>query len=359
MTSSYSFNCVCYSLAAIFILLGILSLLQFLRLHFRDEGSVLRFVNPYLHSLSTLSLYCITVCYNSVHCFWPATVQQQVHLIIFFLCSIRAAFFFVAIDAWNPDTGEVENNKEAFYSLDEFAVVLFFTLTSALALFWAELYYISIEKSDTFVNYVRPITYAINFAALLGAGMLSYYVSVSYTEDVDYVFFQYTILVATVYFISAIMFAYYASAAASELKQAPVQLSARQNRLGLLRLLGGICISALIIKACILIYYTGKSIETTSDGALSSVFFYYFFLELVPIFIVLIYYRVQPQDYDFDDGEDYENDVSESTPLDPSATRTPRTSSPIRHTFTKYVDYSAPKSMVDKVLALEFDTFIF
>lgn len=63
-------------------------------------------------------------------------------------------------------------------------------------------------------------------------------------------------------------------------------------------------ISALVIKAAILISVTGLALPTVTDGAISLVFFYYFFLELFPIFVVLIFYRVEPLHDSIEDDEE-------------------------------------------------------
>jgi Protein of unknown function (DUF1084) len=355
-TSDYAFDCILWSLSSLYVLLGTVSLVQFIRLHVRDDESTLRCDRPFctvlydtvLYALNTMSLMNNSSCSYSISTkyslFWPATVQQQVHMIIVLLCAVRTAFFFVAVAAWDPYTGEVDADKVAFYSLDEFATVFFFNLTSALALFWAELYYISTEDQATFTTYVRPVTYFINIAALVGAALCSYYVSTTYSDDINYIFYQYTILVATVYFLSAIMFGYYAYVAAAEIKQVPVQLSARRSRLSLLRWLGTICISALIIKASIVIYLTGQTIPTTSNAALACVFLYYFFLELFPLVTVLIFYRIETPEAE-EAGDD---DKAETTPLIDS--KASRTVSPIRM-LPKYSNNSAPTDVVEKIIA--------
>jgi len=292
MSTDYPpFDDLCYALASLFLLFAAGAVFQLGRIVERDEGA-----------------------YLSASCVWPVTVQQQVHLVVFLLCSVRAAFFFVAVEAWDPIDGLLVKDKVAFYSLDEFATVLFFTLTSVLALFWAELYYISTDMAVVFSNVVKPVTYVVNAAAFVGVAIITYLVSTYYEDDVDYIFLDYTILVATVYLMAALMFGYYAYAAAMELKEAPIQLSARRSRLWVLRFLAIICIMALVIKAAILIYITGMSIPTTSDEALSLVFLYYFFLELFPLAVVLIFYRIETPELgekgeggaDYDDPESHE-----------------------------------------------------
>jgi len=295
---SNAFDAVVYSLAAIYIAMGCVSLFQLFRLLLREKEDFSE----------------KTVVFNI---FWPATVQQQVHIVILVFAVIRIAFFFVAIDSWDPSSGEVIANKVAFYSLDSFATVVFFTLASVLALFWAELYYISKNEEEEFNFVIKPLTYTINVLAFVGAAVCSYIVSNDYEDDIDYIFLQYTILSATVYFIAAIMFGYYAHAAAAEIKQVPIHLSARKSRLRLLRILAFIIIIALIAKASILIAVTGENLPTVSDEALSLLFLYYFFLELFPTAVVLVFYRVESREEieDSDERSDRSSDVYEREPL--------------------------------------------
>ena len=270
MGSSSGFESLCYTLLSCYAAFGAASLFQLGRIVEREQGM-----------------------FDPMAWIWPMTVQQQIHLIVFLLACVRAAFFFIAISAWNSSTGLVESRKIEFYSLDEFATVLFFTLASVLALFWAELYYISTDVAATFVDVVRPLTYVINGAAYVAVAIITYLVSTSYGKDVDYIFMDYTILAATVYFIAAGMFAYYAWAVAAELKEVPIQLPARKNRLSVLRQLSLIVILALVVKAGVLITITGRSVRTESPTSLVAVFLYYAVLELFPLLIVLLFYRVE------------------------------------------------------------------
>lgn len=238
-------------------------------------------------------------------------------MLVFILCAIRAAFFFVSIRSWDSDTGVVVSNKVAFYSLDEFATVLFFTLTSILALFWAELYYISIDKIHIFTNIVRPLTYLLNLAAFITIAICLYLVTVSYEDDADYVYIQYSMLIAITYLLSAAIFGYYAHAAAHELKQVPMQLSARKSRLHTLKVLAVICISALVIRPVVVLALTNHSLRTDSSLTVGLFFLYYALLELLPTIATVVFYRVEIMDtssgpflYEYDQGDDWE-----TTPL--------------------------------------------
>jgi len=332
MTSYYPFDCVIWSLLALYGLISIISIVQYFRVITRDEDII------------------------TIRYIWPLTVQQQVHLVIFLLSILRIAFFSVSLYAWDPYEGEVISDKVAFYTLDEYATVLFFTLTSILALFWAELYYISKDSAYEFNNVIKPLTYVLNVLAFIGVAIVAYFVSTDYDDDIDYIFLQFTIIIATIYFLAAIIFAYYAHVASIELKTVPIQLSARRNRLGLLRILGLVMILALVIKAAIIITVTGKELITTSDEALSLVFLYYFFLEIFPLSVVLLFYKVDMDQHGKVTETIDEGDQMESIPLDPANNKnknvkdqkTKNVRSPISNVN---VNTTASGSMVDAIIA--------
>lgn len=312
------FDGLCYFLATIYGLLLLVTVVQLVRLHFRDA------------------------------CYWPYTVQQQVHAIILMLCSMRFAFCLVATTAWNPDEGEVESQKVSFYSLDEFATLFYFSLASVLALFWAELYHVSTDSSDTYYNVIRPLVYVVNILALFTIAFLSIFVSDTSYTDVDYVFIQYTITVASTYLFAAVVFAYYSYYAGSELKQIPVQLSTRKQRLFFLRVLSAFIIGALITKAILYLIFTGDSIVTNTVGELGLVFLYYFMLEIVPISIVLMYYKVEAIG---DIDTDFEEDDESKEPLAITGTSNYQSTSGNIRVGRYTQPKSAPTDLVDRVIA--------
>lgn len=266
--SLLTFEAVCWTLAAVYMVVGIISLFQLIVLHQRENGPA-------------LSL------------FLPKTVQQKVHFIIVLLCSVRASFFFVTVGSWDPEEGIVTSNKVAFYSLDELSTVLFFTLACTLALFWAELYYISVDKLSVFTSFVRPITNALNVSAYLAVAVCTYLDTTAFAGDSDYIYVHYSLLIAITYIFAAVIFGYYARAAAQELRVVPIHLATRQQRLNTLKGLAYVCITALLTRAIIVISLTGRILRTTSLMQQLLLFLYYFILELVPTITAVAFYRVE------------------------------------------------------------------
>jgi hypothetical protein len=303
---SYSFDLVCWFLDALYCILGLVSFVQISRLHWRDEG---------------ISFSCA--------CLFPATIQQLIHLIILTLCGIRIAFFICAIHAWDPETGTIYRSKLAFYTLDEVSNVLLFSLTSILALFWAEIFYISIDRADIYLWFVRPLTYFINIAAFIGVFICSCIVSSYYADEVDYVFLQYTILITSLYLFAAVMFTYYAYMAAIELEKVPIAIMARRDRLFSLRALALISIFALVLRGSVLIYLNGKSMETESSLMICLVFLYFFLCEIFPMLVILIIYRLDSLNHSHDKDDDTNVYIAVEQHKNVTS-RTPRSISPMR-----------------------------
>jgi hypothetical protein len=111
-------------------------------------------------------------------------------------------------------------------------------------------------------------------------------------------------------------------------------------------------ILALVIKAAIIISVTGKELVTISDEALSLVFFYYFFLEIFPLSVVLLFYKVDMENVD-EKGSIDEVDQMESIPLDPANNRIKnKTKKASRSPISNIkMNTSAPSDMVDAIIA--------
>lgn len=223
-------------------------------------------------------------------------MQQKVHSLVVFLCSLRTAFFVVSVDAWNPDKGIVVSEKVAFYFLDEFSTVAFFSLTSVLALFWAELYYLAIDMPYIFVNIVKPLTYFLNLVAYTVVTVYYCLTYVYYSVDTDYVYLRYSLLIAIIFIFSALMFTYFAYAASHELNKVSMQLTARRSRVRALKILAAICITSLLIRPILLLMMTKQRLQTDTGPEIAMFIAYYLVLELLPILITMNLYRVEITD---------------------------------------------------------------
>lgn len=265
----FAFDTICWLLAVIYILVTLSSAAQLVVIQMRES------LPRYMY-------------------FVPKTVQQKVHCIVVVIGALRAAFFIEAVWDWNAKEGVVRSDhKSVFYCLDEFSSVLFFSLACILAMFWAELYYIAIDRFIIYSYLVRPITYGINLLAYIAVGASAATVSTSDSGQLDYSYFFYSIVIATVYLLAAAMFTFYGVVSAQELSQVPINLSARQQRLRMLKMLAVITISALVIRAVLMLAAIDQSIVTKTGTELFGLCVYYVALELVPIMTAVAFYRVE------------------------------------------------------------------
>ena len=118
---------------------------------------------------------------------------------------------------------------------------------------------------------------------------------------------------------------------ALELEKVPLPMMARRDRLFSLRMLACITIIALILKGSMTMYMSNKSMATDTVKSLFFVFFYFFFCEILPICIILVFYKVDSWNRGNSrvHGDDANYNTLESNATDYSA-RSPRTVSPMR-----------------------------
>lgn len=288
----------------------------------------------------------------------PNTIQSQVHVITLLFSGCRVSFFIVTLYAWNYEIGEVVKDKILFYAFDEVATILYFTLAAVITLFWAELYYISKNMESQYYNFVRPGVYAVIFFAFVGIGVCTWLVKDNRSDDIYYIFKQYALIISGTYLIIATFLTYYTFAVAGELKNVPIHLSQRRTRLRLLRYLGIVIVSSLVIKALIVFRISGHTLPENTVLSVALVFFYYLLLELFPTAAILIFYRVEPIDYNvgpiiMDTEYDYDPNEKVGLTSRPSEEMLTHSSSKKRPSATKLNKYSsspAPAELVEGII---------
>lgn len=231
--------------------------------------------------------------------FWiPKTIQEQVHILIMLLTITRASFFVIAIYAWDDSLGEVDRCRTIFYALDELATVAFFSLTCTLALFWAEVYYISVDRIEEYQQIVRPITFIVNILAYLAVIVCTVLAVRSSDDDSDYIYWNFSILVAILYLIGATIFGSFAYLAAAELSTVPLQITTRQERMDELYKIFYTFLTALCARATVLLVISSDSIGTSSTTSMMLILAYFIAVEFVPTVFAVVFYRVQEEGKD-------------------------------------------------------------
>lgn len=242
----------------------------------------------------------------------PDTVQKKYLILIFLIALIRVSFFGLATFSWDSQKGEIKSNKVLFYSLDEFATVLFFSIVCLLTLFWAEIYYLAIDHIEEFKNRIRPITYLINVLAYFAIIICCIIASKFHSDYTNYIYAQYSIIISCIFLFGAMFFSYFTYKSSQELIQIPIPLSERKEKTRKLKSLAYIFIFSLVVRSILILIMTGKSLKTTSFISRLLASLYYLFLELIPLTVGLNYYKPETTESSY---QNYFVDIEETTPL--------------------------------------------
>ena len=273
----------------------------------------------------------------------PWTTQKVLHVLILIAASVRVLFFYVASVAWDMGKGELSASEPvwrmAFYVCDELPTLLFFTVYTAVLLFWAELYYIASDASQVYETMVQPLDSAVNTAAYVvlvvlwaldatawssfdecvsRATRLTRSARESATRSLRFERFRhrgrvldararslarshryatrpYTVFVAALYICTSAVFVFYGRSAARELSHVPIELGMRRRKLREVGVMTWASTLAMIARAVVLLMIADSKIPLEQSGDVARAVLYFALLEFAPIALVLFYYRRMPQ----------------------------------------------------------------
>ena len=282
----------------------------------------------------------------------PWTTQKVLHVLILIAASVRVLFFYVASVAWDMGKGELSASEPvwrmAFYVCDELPTLLFFTVYTAVLLFWAELYYIASDASQVYETMVQPLDSAVNTAAYVvlvvlwaldatawssfdecvsratrltrsaresatrarreseeGRGLRRTRVPppagrARLTRALDlmtrrYATRPYTVFVAALYICTSAVFVFYGRSAARELSHVPIELGMRRRKLREVGVMTWASTLAMVARAVVLLMIADSKIPLEQSGDVARAVLYFALLEFAPIALVLFYYRRMPQ----------------------------------------------------------------
>ena len=99
----------------------------------------------------------------------PWTTQKVLHVLVVLATFVRGTFFILAMRTWGWSTGDLSAAapmmRMAFYVCDELPTMVFFTVYTAVTLFWAEMYYIASDAARVYEDTVQPVDSVVNTAA--------------------------------------------------------------------------------------------------------------------------------------------------------------------------------------------------
>ena len=283
----------------------------------------------------------------------PWTTQKVLHVLILIAASVRVLFFYVASVAWDMGKGELSASEPvwrmAFYVCDELPTLLFFTVYTAVLLFWAELYYIASDASQVYETMVQPLDSAVNTAAYVVLVVLWALDATAWssfdecvaaarssarardqararaerarrdgglrfetrvpppaaaaprlTRALDlmtrrYATRPYTVFVAALYICTSAVFVFYGRSAARELSHVPIELGMRRRKLREVGVMTWASTLAMVARAVVLLMIADSKIPLEQSGDVARAVLYFALLEFAPIALVLFYYRRMPQ----------------------------------------------------------------
>jgi hypothetical protein len=158
----------------------------------------------------------------------------------------------------------VTANRSIFGILDEIAIMIYFSLSCVLSLFWAELYYIATDSVHIYSDYIRPWTIELNIAAYIGLVIFIFIENSSGKDDADGSMYYsgFSHFAAFLNFAAAIILSVYAIFVGVELRNVPIDLESRKERIKSLQVLASIYVISLIIKVCAYIFnFSRKFLE--------------------------------------------------------------------------------------------------
>lgn len=235
--------------------------------------------------------------YSGMQCY-PWTTQKLIHVLIFFAAFVRTLFMAFLALRWDIEEGTLKSQdcfeRILFYITDELPSILFFTSSCSVILFWSELYYISIDQPTIFSGIIQPLVITVNTVVYICLIIFWILYGTSWSHFDDYVKNTYSYFIAILYFLTSFALFWFGRNATLELREAPIELSLRQQKLCEVGTTTGVCAVTLSVKAYILLMISNKPIYLNSQLKILEVILYFLFLEVLPEFILLYFYRKMP-----------------------------------------------------------------
>ena len=229
----------------------------------------------------------------------PWTTQKVLHVLVVLATFVRGTFFILAMRTWGWSTGDLSAAapmmRMAFYVCDELPTMVFFTVYTAVTLFWAEMYYIASDAARVYEDTVQPVDSVVNTAAyvfLVGIWLLY---ATRWADYAYYVNRAYAIFVSVLYACTAALLFAFGRSAAKELHQVPIELQMRRKKLREVSIMTTAIPVSMVGRALVLVAFADQPLPIASPFAVFLASVYFGALELLPVVLVLYYYRRMPQ----------------------------------------------------------------
>ena len=245
------------------------------------------------------------------------TMQKKILCSIALCLSCRAAFWLVVIAQWDEEEamnflqGGLSSviNGRTFPTLDfvlnEFPGMLSLTTVFLLLLFWANTYYSSLSSDDGsyYDSCFRPCSMAwifIVWAAEIGLWIFYAYVPDDDNDSMALIEVVSTSIIAIAFSCLGIFLLVFGARSRQALHSVPVDFSVLKSKVREMGTLSKVCLACFTLRALIIL---ASSAYTLIAGPHSSSYpwltvfvclFYYLALEIVPMVLILYYFRKLP-----------------------------------------------------------------
>jgi len=227
------------------------------------------------------------------------TTQKSVHFLIMIGTFVRSTFLVTGTYWWNDKSGQISLrargvlDHELFYMLDQATNLVFLTVYLFLILFWARIYTSSKDQHKVytqcqklaFISFLFIITGHVVMWILYGTAWGK---RVGYTDD-DYAIFS-----ASCFFWFAAFFTWFGWKTYHQIQLIPVELAVRATKAKEILWISITWTSCFTIRAGLLLWIANDGSVLQMKFAYVFIAVFFFLLELIPLVVVLYFYRHIP-----------------------------------------------------------------
>ncbi len=232
----------------------------------------------------------------------PFTIQEVFHFMVSLACTARCICGALGTwGVWDGVEGRVIEPPDSFRVIifrcsDGCANLLEFSILVHLAAFWAELHLTASGLRNACRRWSTHILFSINISAYTGLCVVEWWSIKS--GSIYYIPAPYAWLISTSYAVAGGWILFFAYHAMKDLKRVPIDLGLRKWRVKNVGMVSGICVTCVLLRACLIISLANQNIPLNSLPQLCWVVAYFWLLELLPFGVVLSYHRriITPED---------------------------------------------------------------
>ncbi len=221
----------------------------------------------------------------------PFTIQEVIHFMVSLACTARCIYGALgAWEVWDGVEGRVMEPPGSFRVIifrcsDGCATLLEFSILVQLAAFWAELHLTANGLRNVCRRWSTHILLSINISAYIGLCIVEWQ-SIKYGSTFS-ISTPYAWLISMSYAVAGGWILFFAYHAMKDLQRVPIDLGLRKWRVKNVVKVSGICVTCVLLRACLIIILANQNIQLNTLPQLCWVVAYFWLLELLPFSVVL------------------------------------------------------------------------